>query len=1097
MNDDQKIQIELSVDGTEGVKGFDALGQAAGRFSQKVRTVADSGGQAIDSLAGQASQAALAIDGAAANMQQSIARVGRVDGSAQAGLNSVKTGVEATRDALVQAGTTAQQAYQKLGDTARAGLGLSQLQQALLATGKAIAQLNEARLDPASKGTDAITSAAKAANSAYAQLLATLEKVSGQLSVSEKQLARPLINAFGKELGASRTDPNFLAAQASIRGLDPAAFGPAIDQLRQLRGEQDKNTKSLNEMGLSARQTTAALRQVPMQITDIVVSLASGQSPMLVLLQQGGQLRDIFGSIRGAAVALGRTLIGFITPVTTLVAAIAGLGAAYLLGRKESEEYTKALILSGNAAGTTSGQLSVMAQQISAVVGTTGKAAQVLAQLAATGQLSATSFEKIAVAAVLMEKATGQAIETTVQQFVELQKAPLQASLKLNEATNFLTRGLYEQIKALEDSGRQTEAANLAVNNYADTMASRTKDVIENAGLIERAWLSVVGVLKQAVDLAKDVGRPKSLTEQYQEASARLREMQGGDSPDPVRVGIMERLGYLDTQRTKVENLREAVRNEARAAQNRALEAQIVKDRASFDSEGKQYLSKAQQLKDALERARGDLSAKVARGSITQREMDQRLADIRTRFTDKGAESAADKARSAQLARDIAQEKNLLNERAAAYATANVVIDSLRQEGLLNDQQYFDQRQLILKAATDAQRAEVGSEIKRFDDELKRLGRAKEGTADFIRIQTQRDAAVSRLNVIEQNAVAAGINLDRQRVDSLSRVREAYIAAEQAQAAFLADMQKEINREVSSFGMGREERRRQSARGQINDKYDRDSLRVQEEMAARRRIQNGRLTDDQEQFFQNELSMIEGYRDKAVKAYEDGFSRMKEAQADWRIGASVSIKDYFNDATNAAQNTAEVFQKSFSAMEDALTKFVTTGKLDWKNLGDTIAQEITRMVIRWQIGQAMMAASGPGGDPSSALINLAMSLFGGGGNAPATSGAASAYSLSSGSPVSNIGLKMRAYGGPVEAGQMYEVNERGPELLSYGGRHFLMMGKENGQVSAATPSAGTRPQPVTNITVNVTPPAGSSRETASQWGAAAGRHLQNAMRRNG
>jgi lambda family phage tail tape measure protein len=300
-------------------------------------------------------------------------------------------------------------------------------------------------------------------------------------------------------------------------------------------------------------------------------------------------------------------------------------------------------------------------------------------------------------------------------------------------------------------------------------------------------------------------------------------------------------------------------------------------------------------------------------------------------------------------------------------------------------------------------------------------------------------------------------------------------------------MQKEIGREVASFGMGREERRSQSARGQINDKYDRDSLRVQEEMAARRRIQNGRLTDEQERFFQGELSMIEGYRDKAVKAYEEGFSRMKEAQADWRIGASVSIKDYFNDATNAAQNTAEVFQKSFSAMEDALTKFVTTGKLDWKNLGDSIAQEITRMVIRWQIGQAMMAVSGPGGDPSAALINLGMSLFGGGGAAPAASGGLSAYSLSSGSPVSNIGLKMRAYGGPVEAGQMYQVNERGPELLSYGGRHFLMMGAQNGQVSPASSQPSGSAQPMTNITVNVTPPSGSSRETASQWGAAAGR----------
>ena len=42
----------------------------------------------------------------------------------------------------------------------------------------------------------------------------------------------------------------------------------------------------------------------------------------------------------------------------------------------------------------------------------------------------------------------------------------------------------------------------------------------------------------------------------------------------------------------------------------------------------------------------------------------------------------------------------------------------------------------------------------------------------------------------------------------------------------------------------------------------------------------------------------------------------------------------------------------------------------------------------------------------------------------------------------------RAYGGPVQSGQLYEVNELGmPELLNVAGREFLMMGRESGLVT--------------------------------------------------
>lgn len=51
----------------------------------------------------------------------------------------------------------------------------------------------------------------------------------------------------------------------------------------------------------------------------------------------------------------------------------------------------------------------------------------------------------------------------------------------------------------------------------------------------------------------------------------------------------------------------------------------------------------------------------------------------------------------------------------------------------------------------------------------------------------------------------------------------------------------------------------------------------------------------------------------------------------------------------------------------------------------------------------------------------------------------------------------RAGGGSVSAGSFYEVNETGPELLTTGGRTFLMMGAGTGQVTPAGTASAAAP----------------------------------------
>ncbi|MCV5538888.1 phage tail length tape measure family protein, partial [Escherichia coli] len=159
-------------------------------------------------------------------------------------------------------------------------------------------------------------------------------------------------------------------------------------------------------------QTAFAMRMLPAQMTDIVVGLSTGQSPFMVLMQQGGQLKDMFGGIGPAIKGVGSYVLGLINPFTLAAAAVGVLGLAYYKGSQEQDEFNKSLILTGNQLGTTSGQLGDLAQRAgNAADSTTGAAAAVLNQLVRSGKVASSSLEQVTTAIVKTSEVTGISTE--------------------------------------------------------------------------------------------------------------------------------------------------------------------------------------------------------------------------------------------------------------------------------------------------------------------------------------------------------------------------------------------------------------------------------------------------------------------------------------------------------------------------------------------------------------------------------------------------------------------------------------------------------------------------------------------------------------
>lgn len=309
-------------------------------------------------------------------------------------------------------------------------------------------------------------------------------------------------------------------AEANYR----SSVASTLTQLRAMRGGLNDNSQSMQRAGQSAGQYRQAMQQLPMQLTDVVTSLASGMPIWLVAIQQGGQIRDSFGGIGNAA----RAIVSSISPMAAAIggAAVAGgtLLAAFAQGQREASAYAQALIMSGNAAGTSADQLAVMAQRMDVANGTQRQAAAALAEIAGTGKFAADQIEAIGTTAVAMEEATGKAVSDTVAEFVSLANEPSKAADTLNKKYSFLTGAVYAQIAALEKQGDTEGAARLAVEAYGEAMTSRAAQVVENLGYLQTAWRAVGKVSSEAWDAMLDLGRADTLEEKLAKVERDLQQ---------------------------------------------------------------------------------------------------------------------------------------------------------------------------------------------------------------------------------------------------------------------------------------------------------------------------------------------------------------------------------------------------------------------------------------------------------------------------------------------------------------------------------------------------------------------------------------------
>ncbi|EEV3532779.1 phage tail tape measure protein [Escherichia coli] len=307
-------------------------------------------------------------------------------------------------------------------------------------------------------------------------------------------------------LDAVRFDEQMTRVRRHFSGLETDARKTASAVEQGL----SRQALAAQKAGMSVGQYKAAMRTLPAQFTDIATQLAGGQNPWLILLQQGGQVKDSFGGMipmfRGLAGAISLPMVG----VTSLAVATGALVYAWYQGDSTLSAFNKTLVLSGNQSGLTADRMLTLSRAGQAAGLTFNQAGESLAALVNAGVRGGEQFDAINQSVARFASASGVEVDKVAEAFGKLTTDPTSGLMAMARQFRNVTAEQIAYVAQLQRSGDEAGALQAANDIATKGFDEQTRRLKENMGTLE-TWADKTGkAFKSMWDAILDIGRPES-----------------------------------------------------------------------------------------------------------------------------------------------------------------------------------------------------------------------------------------------------------------------------------------------------------------------------------------------------------------------------------------------------------------------------------------------------------------------------------------------------------------------------------------------------------------------------------------------------------
>ncbi|WP_265093092.1 phage tail tape measure protein [Enterobacter asburiae] len=584
-----------------------------------------------------------------------------------------------------------------------------------------------------------------------------------------------------------------------------------------------------------------------------------------------------------------------------------------------------------------------LAQKIGGSSGKVAAAARTLAEVVGAGTFKTDQLETVTRAALAMQEATGQSVDTTIKNFQKLYASPTKAAEDLNSTLHFLTSSQYDYISALERRGDKEGAAEAAAKAYSLAEQKRSQQILDNMGYIEKAAKATGDAIKGMWDSLLDIGRPEAPADMLKKMQTQLAQYEKALLPERQRMGY----GYsYDTSSSDQE----------------------------YDSRRKAQLAAIATLKEQISLKQKEVS--------TQKEINE---------SEKQAADADNKRTNALIYRNRILEQSATwqekRSKALSELWKNVAASpgdwsaAQRQQAVdaINKQFHPDKTPktpAVKVSAGDRSTDTYNAETLALQAQLKTLQEHRDINDVISQQRKQQWELISKISILEATAndpKGRALTIDEK---SLLANKDKLLAQADINAALgdqIARQQKLNSLADQATKFAQQQAAKQA---EIDAAAAGTSTREAERAATRQRLSETYAFNPDAQ-------------KKVLAQQEETYRKEDELRSNWQAGAKRGWADYADSATNTFEAMRNVAGSTFSGLSDMLTSLVTTGTASLKEFTKSMLKMIAEVTNRLLVAYAVQAAMGwisggskggstPGGAYASAA-NSGVSLFDSGG----------------------------------------------------------------------------------------------------------------------
>ncbi|EMZ6456625.1 phage tail tape measure protein [Escherichia coli] len=680
--------------------------------------------------------------------------------------------------------------------------------------------------------------------------------------------------------------------------------------------EQSLNRQALaaQKAGISVGQYKAAMRTLPAQFTDIATQLAGGQNPWLILLQQGGQVKDSFGGMipmfRGLAGAITLPMVG----VTSLAVATGALAYAWYQGDSTLSEFNKTLVLSGNQAGLTADRMLTLSRAGQAAGLTFNQARESLAALVNAGVRGGEQFDAINQSVARFASASGVEVDKVAEAFGKLTTDPTSGLMAMARQFRNVTAEQIAYVAQLQRSGDEAGALQAANDIATKGFDEQTRRLKENMGTLE-TWADKTGkAFKSMWDAILDIGRPESSADMLASAQKAFDE---ADKKWQWYQSRSQRRGKTSSFRANLQGAWDDRENARLGLAAATLQSDMEKagelaarDRAERESSQLKYTGEAQK---AYERLLTPLEKYTAR----QEELNKALKDGKILQADYNTLMA-----SAKKDYESTQKK-----------PSGVKV-----------------------SAGERQEDRAHAAMLALETELRTLEKHS-GVNEKIS-QQRRDLWEAENQYVVLKEAATKRQLSEQEKSLLAHEKETL----------------EYKRQLAELGDKVEHQKRLNELAQQAARFEQQQSAKQAAISAKARG----LTDRQAQRESEEQRLRDVYGDnpdalaKATSALKNTWSAEEQLRGSWMAGLKSGWGEWAESATDSFSQVKSAATQTFDGIAQNLAAMLTGSEQNWRSFTRSVLSMMTEILLKQamvgivgSIGSAIGGAVGGGASAST------------------------------------------------------------------------------------------------------------------------------------